>query len=123
MRGRPLSIMRLITDENFNHRILRGLKLRVPDLDYVVAQETELKGVKDPVLLDRAAKENRILVTHDINTIPKYAYERVIAGQSMPGVITVPKALPIAQAIEELLTIIECSDQSEHENQVLHIPL
>jgi hypothetical protein len=65
----------------------------------------------------------RILVTHDIKTIPKYAYERIAARLPMPGVIVVPKEFPIGQAIEELLTIIECSEQSEHENQVVHIPL
>src|SRR5688572_6564866 len=115
--------MRLLIDENFNHRILRGLIIRLPDLDHVVAQDTELKGVKDPLLLDWAAQQNRILLTHDINTIPKYAYERVVAGQPMPGVIVVPEELSISEAIEELLIIVECSEQSEYENQVLHIPL
>ncbi|MGE0127031.1 MAG: DUF5615 family PIN-like protein [Blastocatellales bacterium] len=115
--------MRLLLDENFNHDILRGLRLRAPNLDYVVTQRTEFRGVKDPSLLEWAASANRVLVTHDISTIPKYAYERVSASLPMSGVIIVPEALPIGQAIEELLTIIECSDQSEYENQVVHIPL
>lgn len=87
--------MRLLTDENFNHHILRGLKLRAPGLDYVIAQEAGLEGVKDPQVLDWAAKQNRILVTHDIRTIPKYAYERVASGLPMPGVIVVPEDIPI----------------------------
>lgn len=115
--------MRLLLDENFNHDILRGLRLRAPSLDYVITQRTELRGVKDPSLLEWAASADRILVTHDINTIPKHAYERVSASLPMPGAIIVPETLPIGQAIEELLTIIECSDQSEYENQVVHIPL
>jgi hypothetical protein len=41
----------------------------------------------------------------------------------MPGVIAVPKDFPIGQAVEELLTIILCSEQSEYDNQVVHIPL
>ncbi len=115
--------MRLLLDENFNHHILRGLKLRAPNLDYLVAQRTALRGVEDPLLLEWAATIDRVLVTHDINTIPKYAYERVIAGLPMPGVVIVPITLLIGQAIEELLAIIECSVQSEYENQVVHIPL
>ncbi len=115
--------MRFLTDENFNHRILRGLKLRVPSLDYIVAQETELQGTKDPVMLAGAAEQGRILLTHDVSTVPKYAYERIAAGQIMPGVIIVPETLPIGQAIEELVTVIECSEQSEYENQVVHLPL
>jgi hypothetical protein len=115
--------MRLLLDENFNHHILRGLRLRAPTLDYVIAQRTELQGVEDPTLLEWAAASDRILVTHDISTIPKYAYERVKAGLPMSGVIVVPKTFPIGQAIEELFTIIECSEQDEYENQVMHIPL
>ena len=115
--------MRLLLDENFNHHILRGLKLRAPKLDYVIAQRTELQGVPDPSLLEWAAATDRILVTHDLATIPKYAYERVTASLPMPGVIVIPKTFPIGQAIEELLTIIECSAPNEHENQVVHLPL
>jgi len=61
--------MRLLLDENFNHHILRGLKLRAPNLDFVIAQRTELQGVEDPSLLEWAAASARILVTHDIRTI------------------------------------------------------
>jgi hypothetical protein len=38
------------------------------------------------MVLDWAAQENRILLTHDITTITRYAYERVQNGQGMPGV-------------------------------------
>lgn len=114
--------MRLLFDENFNHRILRGLKLRQPSLDYEIAQRTEMQGSEDPTLLAWAAEQDRILITHDINTVPKYAYERVAAGQPLPGVIIVPEDMQIGEAIEELLIIIECSDQSEYENQVIHVP-
>jgi hypothetical protein len=115
--------MRLLIDENFNHRILRGLLVRLPELDYIVAQNTELRGAKDPLLLDWAAELNRILVTHDIKTVPKYAYERVSAGQPMPGIIVVPETLDIGEAIEQLVMVVECSEQSELANQVMHVPL
>jgi len=41
-------MLRLLIDENFDHRILRGVKLRLPQLDNLAVQETELKGIKDP---------------------------------------------------------------------------
>ena len=31
-------MLRLLIDENFDQRILRGLRLRVPQLDYVIVQ-------------------------------------------------------------------------------------
>ena len=36
-------MLRLLIDENFDQRILRGLKLELPDIDYLVVQETEAK--------------------------------------------------------------------------------
>ena len=45
----------LLIDENFDQRILRGLRLEAPHVDYVVVQETKLKGLRDPILLAWAA--------------------------------------------------------------------
>ena len=37
---------RILIDENFDQRILRGLKRQIERLDYVIVQETELAGSK-----------------------------------------------------------------------------
>jgi len=116
-------MLRLLIDENFNQRILRGLRLRVPSLDYVVVQETVMQGLQDPPLLREAAILQRILVTHDLKTLPRHAYERVVAGEPMPGIIAVPDDLPIGQAIEQLHMVVECAEEHELENQVLYLPL
>jgi hypothetical protein len=116
-------MMRLLIDENFDHRILRGLKIRHPGLDYVVVQATSLKGVSDPELLEAAAEQNLVLVTHDVSTIPRYAYERIKAAQIMPGVIVIPEDLPVGQAIDEMSLVIECCAENELENVILYIPV
>ena len=46
-------MLRLLIDENLDQRILRGLKLQFPHLEYIVVQETGLKGLKDPPLPGR----------------------------------------------------------------------
>jgi hypothetical protein len=116
-------MLHLLIDENFDRRILRGLRLRLPSLDYVVAQETEVKGLGDQLLLEWAARSRRVVVTHDVNTVPGYAYQRVQAGQSMPGVIVVPEDLSIGLAIEEVITLIECSREDELQDQVKYVPI
>lgn len=116
-------MLALFIDENLNHRILRGLIRAIPHLDYAVTQDTELKGAVDPRLLAAAAEQGRILVTHDVNTIPKHAYDRIKAGLSMPGVIAVPDQLAIGQAISDLGLLVECCERSELENRVLYLPL
>jgi hypothetical protein len=77
----------------------------------------------DPTVLAWAAAEGRVLVTHDVNTIPCYAYERGSRGERMPGVILVPQRSSIARCIEDLLLLAECSEDREWEGRVLFLPL
>jgi Domain of unknown function (DUF5615) len=92
-------MLRLLIDENFNQRILRGLRLRVPSLDAVMVQDMAMQGLKDPLLLQEAAVFHRVLVTHDLKTIPRHAYERVAAGEPMPGILAIPDDLPIGRQL------------------------
>src|SRR5919201_1724190 len=88
----------LVADENFNGNIVRGLFRRQPALDLVRLQDVGLSGADDPAVLAWAAQEERVLLTHDVSTITRYAYERVQEGQPMPGVFEVSRDLPIGRA-------------------------
>jgi Domain of unknown function (DUF5615) len=77
-------MLKLLADENFDNTILRGLLRRQSDIDIIRVQDTELYGANDPTVLAWAAQENRILLTHDVATITRYAYERIAKEQSMP---------------------------------------
>jgi hypothetical protein len=61
--------------------------------------------------LSWAFEQQRILVTHDLKTIPKLAYDRVRNGQPMAGVIAIPERLSVGQAIEDLATVTECCER------------
>jgi hypothetical protein len=116
-------MLRLAADENFNNDIVRGLLRREPGLDIVRIQDVGLSGADDPTVLEWAAQEGRVLLTHDVTTITRYAYERVKAGQSMPGVFEVSRAVPVGRAIEDILLLVECSLDGEWEGQVRYLPL
>jgi hypothetical protein len=115
--------MRLVADENFNNDILRGLLRRRPGLDIVRIQDVGMLGAEDPDVLEWAAREGRVLLTHDVSTITRYAYERIQSGQPMPGVFEISPAVPIGVAIEDLLLLAECSLEGEWEGQVRYLPL
>jgi hypothetical protein len=87
----------LAADENFNNDIVRGLLRRRSDLDIVRIQDVGLSGADDPTILEWAAQEGRVLLTHDVSTITHYAYERVRAGKSMPGVTVHQMVLTLEQ--------------------------
>ena len=50
-------MLRLLTDENFDQRILRGLRLRFQQMDCVIVQQAGMAGSTDEELLDWSAKE------------------------------------------------------------------
>jgi len=116
-------MLRLATDEDFNNRILRGLLRRKPDLDVVRVQDAGLTGKGDAEVLEWAAREGRVLLTHDVTTMKRYVDERASAGLVMPGVFEVSQQIPIARAIEDLLLLAECSLEGEWEGQVRFLPL
>lgn len=114
---------RLLADENLNNHIVRGLFLRLPDLDLIRVQDAGLTGADDPTVLARAAEENRILLTHDVTTITRFAYERIQAGQPMPGVIEIGRNVPVGEAIEDIVLMVECSSSDEWASQICYLPL
>ncbi len=115
--------MRWAADENFNNDIIRGLLRRKPDVDIVRVQDVGLSGADDPTILEWAADEGRVLLTHDVSTITRYAYERVEAGKPMPGVFEVSRGIPMGVVIEDLILLTECSLENEWEGQVRYLPL
>jgi uncharacterized protein DUF5615 len=117
-------MLRFLADENFNGRIVRGLLRRIPDLDVVRAQDLEvLYQATDPVVLQWAANEQRVVLSHDISTMAHFAYERVRGGQPMPGLFEVHPYLPVGQAVEDLVLLAAASLPGEWEGQVRFLPL
>ena len=65
--------MKFLADENFDNTIVRGLMRRKADIDLIRVQDVGLSGEDDPIVLEWAAEEDRILLTHDVATITRYA--------------------------------------------------
>src|SRR5262245_30550605 len=100
-------MLRLAADENFNGDIIRGLHRRAPTIDIVRIQDVGLSGASDPAVLEWAAGQGRILITHDISTLARHAFDRIAAGVRMPGVFEVRSTAPIGQTIDDLLLLAE----------------
>jgi hypothetical protein len=116
-------VLKYAVDEDFNHEIIRGLVLKDTRLDFLTVQDVDLLDVHDRDILAWAAQERRILLTHDVRTMPMYAAERLREGQAMPGLVLVPQSLPIGRAIDDLLLMAQCSQESEYEGMILRLPL
>ncbi len=116
-------MLSLLSDENFNGDIVRGLLLRQPNLDLLRVQDVGLREGDDPAILAWAARNERILLTHDRATMPNFAYDRLVRREPMSGMFVINDRMPIRQAIDELSLLIDFSEQAEWNGVVLYLPL
>jgi len=114
--------MKFLADENFNNDILRGIWRRIPDVRFTRVQDTEIAGADDPRVLEYAAEQGYIVLSHDVNTLRGYFYDRIIAEQPAPGLFLVHKQTPIGEVIDALELIILASDESDWQGQVTYVP-
>jgi hypothetical protein len=114
--------VRFLADENFNNHILRALFQRDPTLDIIRVQDVGLSAVDDPLILEWAASDNRVLLTHDVETMTQFAYERLVENKVMPGLVEIDQMASIALIVEDLLILAQCGVEADVINQVLYLP-
>jgi hypothetical protein len=60
---------RFLADEGFNNDILRGLLRRHANLDVVRVRNVGLGGAEDEAVLEAAAADGRVLLTHCVSAL------------------------------------------------------
>src|SRR2546421_60840 len=78
-------------DADLSLGIFKGVKRREPTIVFLTAKEADLKGVPDPEVLRLAASEGRILVSHDLATMPKH-FREFVATQKSSGVLLISQS-------------------------------
>ncbi len=116
-------MLKLVSDHNFNRLLIIQLRHLLPELDLVQVRDVGLARASDETILEWAANEDRLLLTHDLRTVPKFAYARIANNQFMPGVIAIPSDASKGQVINDLSILLECSLDGEYENRVIYLPL
>ena len=112
---------RFQADEDLNAKIIAGLLRREPSLDFQTAKAANLFGQDDLEVLALAAREGRILVSHDRETMPAH-FSRFITESTSAGVLIVSQKLDLREAIEEILLIWEASEAGEWSNRIGYLP-
>ncbi len=118
-----MSTVRLLFDEDFNGRIIRGVRRRPITFETITAAEAELGNRGDDIVLEWAANNGRLLISHDRRTLRPAAERRLVAGLSMSGLILVRQDYPIGQAIDEIVLIGEVSTAEEWLGLITYLPL
>lgn len=116
-------MIKLAADEDFRNQILRGVRLVNPNVDILTVQDAGLAGAADGTVLEWAAAEGRVLLTHDADTMPGHAYDRIVRDLPVPGLFVLRQSLPIGEAVEQIILIAVCSLEGEWDAQVRYLPL
>lgn len=114
--------VRYQADADLNEDIVTGVRRRAPEIDFQTAHEAHLEGVEDPDVLAAAAREGRILVTHDRKTMPKH-FGSFIASRQSPGLFIISQHTDLSLTIEELILVWSASEAEEYVNSVRTLPL
>jgi hypothetical protein len=117
-----VSQVRFQADWNLNHIIVQAAQRREPTLEFQSAHAAGLLGVSDFDVLARAAREGRLLVTHDFHDMP-YHFAALIQEQTSAGVLLVPQRLPVAAVVEDLLLIWTGTEAEDWHNGITSLPL
>jgi hypothetical protein len=115
--------VRFLADEDVRAGIIQGLRSREPAIDILDVKTAGLRGTKDTELLELAAQQGRIVISHDRETMIGYFRERLDSGKSTAGLFVVPQQPgAIREIIESLLLVWAASQAEEWRNQIAYLP-
>jgi hypothetical protein len=114
--------IRFQADTDLNFDIVRAVRQQEPAIDFASAGDSQLRGIKDPELLELAAVADRVLVSHDRRTMLNHFRDRLAVWKSSPGLLVVSQNAPIGPVVESLVVLWSVSDPAELRDQAYHLP-
>ena len=115
-------MIRFLADASLHHAIVTGCLRREPAIDFLSAHVARLEGVPDPEVLAFATRQNRILVTSDLKTMPRHFGDFLESNAQCAGVFLVNQRAPLADVIDALVLVWAASDAAEWKNRIVEIP-
>lgn len=97
--------LRFQADADLKHTIVKAVRRREPSIDFASAVDSDLEGISDPELLERAAQEDRILVSHDRRTMLAHFRARLEAEKSSPGLFVISQGVPLQPVVDAIVLV------------------
>lgn len=113
--------IRFQADADFNQRIVKATLRCEPTIDFQTAHVAGILGLPDTEVLQAAASDRRVVVSHDQTTMPTYFGQFISTGTS-PGLIIVPQHLSIAIVVEALILIWMVETHEQWVNRICYLP-
>ena len=113
--------VRFQADADLNEDIVTGILRREPRVDFQTATTSGLRLLSDLEVLTLAAREGRVLVSHDRRTMPR-AFAEFARSKVSPGLLIISQKTDLLAAIDDLLLVWLISEAEEWSNQIGAIP-
>jgi hypothetical protein len=114
--------IRFLADADLDYAIVQGVRHREPSIDFKSANDAGLEGLPDAKVLEIAAGEGRVLVSHDKRTMPVHFAARIKLGLRSPGVLLAVPRATVGEVVESLLIIWSSSRVEEWVDQIHYLP-
>jgi predicted nuclease of predicted toxin-antitoxin system len=118
-----MSRPRFLADNDRNDAIVVGVLRREPAAEFARIRDLGMATRSDPEVLDFAAREHWIVVSHDVNTMREAAATGLVTGLPMSGLLLAHQRTPVSAIIESLLLIWAASEAEEWAGQIEFLPL
>ncbi|MEK6259712.1 MAG: DUF5615 family PIN-like protein [Planctomycetota bacterium] len=114
---------RFLADEDLRHGIVLAAQRLEPRLEIITVQETALRASSDGEVLDFAANQGWLVLSHDVSTMRAAADRRVADGLPMLGLFLIPQSRSTTAAADSLQLIWSASEFEEWHDRIVYLPL
>ena len=114
--------IRFLADADLDFAIVQGVRRREPSVDFKSANDAGLEELPDDKVLEIAASEGRVLVSHDKRTMPVHFAARIRLGLRSPGVLLAVPRATVGEVVDSLLIIWSASSESDWADQIHYLP-
>lgn len=118
-----MSQPRFLADEDLRGSIVRAVRRLEPDLEITTVVEQGQCSASDEDVLEYAWENQRLLISHDVNTMKAIAERRIAQGHSIHGLFLVPQSRSTRSVAESLVLIWSASEFEEWRDRIVYLPL
>lgn len=113
--------IRFLADEDLHGAIIDGLRAREPAIDILDVKDSGLRKTRDSDLLELAAIEHRIVLSHDRGTMSRHYRDRLLAGHPTAGLILISQRAQLGDVIEYLILVWAAMERHEWAGRIVFL--
>ena len=113
-----MSSVRFLADQDFDERILNGVIGRDVAVSVTRLREVGLSRADDDRVLEYAAEQGQVVLSHDENTMTAAAYTRTRRRLAMRGLLIARQQKPMRDVIDSILLVAHASEAEEWVDRV-----